>query len=115
MSDLAGRTALVTGGATLIGAAVVRGLVRRGARVAIADIDEAGGAALAAEVGEAATFVATDVRDDAQIAAFVAAAAERFDGVDMLVNLACSYVDDGFARRASNGSSRSMSTSSRRR
>src|SRR6202030_4272448 len=30
-------------------------------------------------------------------AAFVAAAAERFGGVDIVVNLACSYVDDGFA------------------
>ena len=97
MTNLAGKSALVTGGATLIGAAVVRGLVVRGARVAIADIDEEGGRALADELGDGALFLPTDVRDDQQIEAFVAAAAQRFGGVDILVNLACSYVDDGFA------------------
>jgi NAD(P)-dependent dehydrogenase (short-subunit alcohol dehydrogenase family) len=97
VNSLAGKTALVTGGATLIGAAVVRGLAARGARVAIADIDEAGGHSLVADVGRAALFVPTDLRDDRQIDAFVAAAVEAFGGVDILVNLACSYVDEGFA------------------
>jgi NAD(P)-dependent dehydrogenase (short-subunit alcohol dehydrogenase family) len=96
VTSLAGKSALVTGGATLLGAAVVRGLVIRGARVAIADIDQEGGHALAGEFGDAALFVPTDVRDDRQIEACVAAAAQRFGGVDILVNLACSYVDDGF-------------------
>jgi NAD(P)-dependent dehydrogenase (short-subunit alcohol dehydrogenase family) len=97
MDGLGGRAALLTGGATLIGAAVARALAAAGARVAIADIDEDGGRAVAAELGGAGLFVPTDVRDDAQIAAFVAAAAERFGGIDIVVNLACSYVDDGFA------------------
>jgi len=97
VSSLAGKSALVTGGATMIGAAVVRGLAARGARVAIADIDEAGGRALAADLGRGALFVPTDLRDDDQIEAFVAAAVEAFGGVDILVNLACSYVDEGFS------------------
>jgi NAD(P)-dependent dehydrogenase (short-subunit alcohol dehydrogenase family) len=75
----------------------VRALAERGARVAIADIDAEGGRSLEHELGEGALFIATDVRDDEQVAAFVAAAAERFGGVDILVNLACSYLDDGFA------------------
>jgi NAD(P)-dependent dehydrogenase (short-subunit alcohol dehydrogenase family) len=97
MGELTGRTALVTGGATLIGAAVARGLAERGARIAIADIDAEGGRSLERELGANALFVDTDVRDDGQIGAFVEAAAERFGGVDILVNLACSYLDDGFA------------------
>jgi hypothetical protein len=94
---LENRTAVVTGGATLIGGAVVRALHEAGASVAIADIDEAGGRAVADELGERVLFQTTDIRDDAQIERLVNAAAERFGGVDILVNLACSYVDEGFA------------------
>jgi NAD(P)-dependent dehydrogenase (short-subunit alcohol dehydrogenase family) len=97
MAALDGKTAIVTGGATLIGAAVVRALAEAGATVAIADIDKAGGEALARELGDAVLFLETDIRDDAEIQRFVAATVERFGGVDVLVNLACSYVDDGFA------------------
>jgi NAD(P)-dependent dehydrogenase (short-subunit alcohol dehydrogenase family) len=66
-------------------------------RVAIADIDVEPGQALADELGDGVVFSETDIRDDAAIAAFVAATVERFGGVDLLVNLACSYVDDGSA------------------
>lgn len=97
MAGLGGKTAIVTGGATLIGAAVVRALVGAGAKVAIADVDTAGGEAVASELGDDVIFRETDLRDDAQIERFVAEAAERFGGIDILVNLACSYVDDGFA------------------
>jgi NAD(P)-dependent dehydrogenase (short-subunit alcohol dehydrogenase family) len=97
MGALDGRTAVVTGGATLIGAAVVRGLQAAGARVAAADIDEAGGRKLAAELGDDVFLRTTDIRDDAQIQLLVDETAERFGGIDILVNLACSYVDDGFA------------------
>jgi NAD(P)-dependent dehydrogenase (short-subunit alcohol dehydrogenase family) len=89
------RTAVVTGGATLMGQAVVRAFVGCGATVAVADIDSHRGEALAAELGEAVLFRATDIRDDAQIEAFVDAVVTRFGGIDFLVNLACSYVDQG--------------------
>jgi hypothetical protein len=95
--SLEGRTAVVTGGATLIGAAVVRALHDAGASVAIADIDEESGRAVADALGERVLFQTTDIRDDAQIERLVQAAAERFGGIDILVNLACSYVDEGFA------------------
>ena len=97
MRGLDGKTAIVTGGATLIGATVVRAFAAAGTNVVIADIDEDGGRRIADELGDAVLFVPTDIRDDAQLGALVAAAVERFGGVDFLVNLACSYVDDGFA------------------
>jgi NAD(P)-dependent dehydrogenase (short-subunit alcohol dehydrogenase family) len=97
MRQLEGKTAIVTGGATLIGRAVVRALHAAGAAVAVADIDDEGGRSLEAELGERVLFEPTDLRDDSQIDAFVATTVERFGGVDVLVNLACSYVDEGLA------------------
>ena len=95
MTDLTGKTAVVTGGATLIGAAVVRALHAAGAQVAVADIDEVGGQRIADELGEAVVFSETDIRDDAQIERLVSETVQRFRRIDILVNLACSYVDDG--------------------
>ncbi len=92
---LEGRTAIVTGGATLIGAAVVRAFAQAGTRVVVADIDEAGGEALAGELGDAVRFRRTDVRDDAEVEACVQEAVDAFGGLDVLVNLAASYVDEG--------------------
>jgi NAD(P)-dependent dehydrogenase (short-subunit alcohol dehydrogenase family) len=97
MRGLDGKTAIVTGGATLIGAAVVKAFVERGTNVAVADVDEAGGRALAAALGDAVLFSATDIRDDGAVARFVAESAEWFGRIDFLVNLATSYVDEGFA------------------
>jgi NAD(P)-dependent dehydrogenase (short-subunit alcohol dehydrogenase family) len=97
MRGLDGKTAVVTGGATLIGAAVVRAFCAAGTRVAVADIDEVGGKRLADDLGDAVLFSPTDIRDDAQLERLVAATVDRFGGVDFLVNLACSYVDDGIA------------------
>lgn len=96
MRGLTNRTAIVTGGATLIGQGVVRAFHERGTRVAVADIDAERGQALADELGENVLFLATDLRDDSMIEAFVAEVVDRFGTVDYLVNLACSYVDEGF-------------------
>jgi NAD(P)-dependent dehydrogenase (short-subunit alcohol dehydrogenase family) len=97
MRGLEGRTAVVTGGSTIIGQAVVRELHGRGAAVAIADVDAERGEPLAAELGERAFFSRTDITDDVQVDAFVAVVAERFGRIDILVNLACSYLDEGGA------------------
>ena len=72
---LAGSVALVTGGASGLGGATVRVLVARGAKVVIVDRDDAKGAALAAELGAAATYVKADVTEPAQIEAAIAQAA----------------------------------------
>lgn len=96
MRGLQGKTAIVTGGATLIGHAVVRAFVERGAAVAVADIDAVGGAGIANALGDNVLFVETDLRDDRQIADCVEKTIEQFGRIDFLVNLACSYVDEGF-------------------
>ncbi len=96
-NGLAGRSAIVTGGATLIGAGVVRAFQAAGVKVLVADIDAAGGEALAASFGAGGgvAFRRTDITVDAEIDACVADAVARHGGVDFLVNLACSYVDNG--------------------
>lgn len=95
MEGLAGKTVIVTGGATLIGAAVARAFHAHGAHVVIADIDIAGSEAVAAALGDRALCVPTDLHDDAQVAACVQRTVQASGGIDCLVNLACSYVDDG--------------------
>src|SRR5919206_2177136 len=69
-----GARALVAGGASGLGAATARRLHAGGAHVTIADVDAEHGQALAAELGEGAGFVATDVTDGEQVQAAVAAA-----------------------------------------
>jgi NAD(P)-dependent dehydrogenase (short-subunit alcohol dehydrogenase family) len=96
MNGLSEKVAIVTGGATKIGAAVVEAFVDAGAKVVVADIDDDGGQKLAVDLGQAVRFVRTDITDDAQIAACIETAIEEFGGIDFLVNLACSYVDNGF-------------------
>ncbi|UDM50667.1 SDR family oxidoreductase [Cupriavidus sp. MP-37] len=96
MKGLQDKVAIVTGGATLIGAAVARAFVEAGARVAIFDIDAANGERVAAELGKDALFIAADITRDAQVRDAVGQVAQRFGGVDFLVNLACTYLDNGF-------------------
>lgn len=93
MEGLRDKVVIVTGGATLVGAAVVRAFHRAGTRVAIADIEEKGGQAVARELGHGVLFVKTDLADDAQIASCVEHTVSAFGGIDFLVNLACVYLD----------------------
>jgi NAD(P)-dependent dehydrogenase (short-subunit alcohol dehydrogenase family) len=95
MTDLTGRTAVVTGGATLLARGVVEALVTAGANVVVADIDKAGGEVSAAS-GDAATFVWADVTDDTSLEALMETTADRFGGIDIIVNLAATYLDAGF-------------------
>lgn len=95
MSEFTNRVAIITGGATLIGAAVAEAFVREGARVAILDIDVDAGAALADKLGESALFIETDITNDVQLEKAVSRTAEHFGGLHYLINLACSYLDEG--------------------
>ena len=83
---LAGKIALVTGGASGLGAAMARMFVAQGARVMITDIDEDGASSLAASLGEAAAWVRHDVTSEADWSAAVAAAQAAFGGLHILVN-----------------------------
>jgi len=79
--DLSGKVALVTGAASGLGAATARALAGAGATVVAADIDEAGGAAIAEELS--GHFVVLDVSDFDQNVAAVAFAVEKAGGLDL--------------------------------
>jgi 3-oxoacyl-[acyl-carrier protein] reductase len=86
MARLKDRIAIVTGGASGLGAATVRRFGEEGARVVIADIDEARGAALARDLGAAGYFVRCDHTDRNQCRAAVEATLARFGALDILHN-----------------------------
>jgi meso-butanediol dehydrogenase / (S,S)-butanediol dehydrogenase / diacetyl reductase len=98
MGRLDGKVAIVTGGASGIGAATVRRFVGEGARVVVADINDDAGEALARALGASAAFRHTDVTSLAEVEAAVAFAVERWGGLDVIHNNAAStgggYVAD---------------------
>ena len=81
---LAGKTAIVTGGASGFGAGIVRAFAAEGARVMIADLNGDGATALAEELGEAALAHQVDVADGAAVDAMAEAALAAFGQVDIL-------------------------------
>ena len=85
-----GSSAIVFGGASGLGEASTRRLHEHGARVTIADLNEEKGAALAAELGDDASFVKTDVTKADEVEAAVAAAAEAEGG--LRINVCCAGV-----------------------
>jgi 3-hydroxyacyl-CoA dehydrogenase / 3-hydroxy-2-methylbutyryl-CoA dehydrogenase len=85
---VAGAVGLVTGGASGLGAGVVRMLAAGGARAMIADLPSSPGAQLAAELGEAVRFVATDVTVPEQVEAALARTVSAFGRLDVTVNCA---------------------------
>ena len=84
--ELAGKVAIVTGGAGGIGKAAVHALVAEGASVVVADVDRDAGEVLVAELGDAVAFHPTDVSDIGQVAATVGFAVQRFGGLHIMFN-----------------------------
>jgi NAD(P)-dependent dehydrogenase (short-subunit alcohol dehydrogenase family) len=80
------KVALITGGATGIGRAIALRFAQEGAKVVVADINDAGGQATADETG--GLFVHCDTSQSAQSQAAVEAAVAAFGGLDVLVNSA---------------------------
>jgi NAD(P)-dependent dehydrogenase (short-subunit alcohol dehydrogenase family) len=85
---LEGKVAVVTGGASGLGQAVARGLVREGARVVLGDVDKAGLEKTAAELGDQARWLRADVTRREDIAALFRLCDEAFGPVEILVTCA---------------------------
>ncbi|HEY6350583.1 MAG TPA: SDR family NAD(P)-dependent oxidoreductase [Candidatus Angelobacter sp.] len=85
---IAGNSALVSGGASGLGAAAVRMLVAAGARVVIADLNEAAGKALAQELGEAALFIKMDVTSETDVQSAVDETVKRHGALHLAVSTA---------------------------
>jgi NAD(P)-dependent dehydrogenase (short-subunit alcohol dehydrogenase family) len=87
--DFAGRTALVTGAGSGLGQAAARLLAGRGAKIVVADVNEAGGAETVEQcvaAGSEAVFVRTDVTVEADVQVAVAAAVDRWGRLDAAIN-----------------------------
>ncbi|MCH7854183.1 MAG: SDR family NAD(P)-dependent oxidoreductase [Proteobacteria bacterium] len=86
--DLAVAKAVITGGASGLGLATARQVIEAGGQVTLLDMNADTGAASAADLGERALFVATDVSAEAQVQEAIARAAEFMGGITLAVNCA---------------------------
>jgi NAD(P)-dependent dehydrogenase (short-subunit alcohol dehydrogenase family) len=88
MNRLAGKVAVITGGGSGIGRAAASMFVAEGAKVIVAEIDEALGEASARQAGAGARFIRTDVTDDGSVSDMVHKARAEFGQIDVLLNCA---------------------------
>jgi len=86
MGRVQGKVALVTGGASGLGKATATALVREGAKVVVADVNEAGAKQLAGELGGAALALRLDVTSEADWQRAIAETVRAFGGLHVLVN-----------------------------
>jgi 3(or 17)beta-hydroxysteroid dehydrogenase len=86
MGRVAGKVAIVTGGASGMGKADAILLAREGASVVIADLNETDGQSVAQSIGDNAVFLRLDVSDEDNWKAVIAATVEKFGRLDILVN-----------------------------
>jgi NAD(P)-dependent dehydrogenase (short-subunit alcohol dehydrogenase family) len=89
MLNLAGKVAIVTGGASGIGLATVKALVERNSKVVIADYNEQSGLAVEKELrnsGAEVLFVKTDVSEEKSVESLVAETVKKYGRVDIMVN-----------------------------
>jgi NAD(P)-dependent dehydrogenase (short-subunit alcohol dehydrogenase family) len=91
MQRLHGKVAIITGGAGGIGAATARRLAHEGARVVIADINEAGAKLVEREIGANALAVTFDAANSSSVEAMVNRAADHFGRLDILHNNAALF------------------------
>lgn len=104
VNELTGKVAIVTGGASGIGAGIVEKFLTEDARVVIGDIDADRGGALAEALGSQVVFRRADTADPDQVGDLVSFAVQQFGGLDVMVNNAGisstmhrSFLDDDLA------------------
>lgn len=102
--ELSNKVAVITGGASGIGAGTAEAFLQEGARVVIADVNTDQGQALAADLGPECVFKHADVASREDVTALVAFATEKFGGVDIMMNnagisgtMTAELLDDDFA------------------
>ena len=83
---LEGKVAAITGAASGFGAAAARLFVNEGCKVALGDIQEDAGAAIAADLGDSAVFIRCNVTSEDDVAALVDAAVSAFGRLDVMFN-----------------------------
>jgi NAD(P)-dependent dehydrogenase (short-subunit alcohol dehydrogenase family) len=86
--EIQGSTALVTGGASGLGAATARRLAGHGANVVLLDVNESVGNETANQIGDQARFIKTDVSNESQVQAAIDTARDTFRSIQVLVNCA---------------------------
>ena len=85
---VAGKVAIITGGASGLGQSVAECIVAAGGQVALLDVNAEAGQALATTLGSRARFIATDVTSETAVDAAVAEAVQAMGGLDVAVNCA---------------------------
>jgi len=86
MGRLDGKVAVITGGASGIGEGTVRRFVEEGAKVLVADLDDAKGSELIDELGDDTAFLHVDVSREEDVAAMISEAKDRWGRLDCLFN-----------------------------
>ncbi len=85
---LSGKVAIVTGGASGIGAETARVFAGQGARVVVCDVNDVLGQSIVEEIGEAAAYRSLEVTKEDQWAALVAEIEDAYGKIDILTNIA---------------------------
>lgn len=86
--DLAKAKAVITGGASGLGLATAQCVIKAGGKVVLLDINDEQGEHCAAELGDRATYVRTDVADEGSVKTALEQAARTLDGITLAVNCA---------------------------
>ncbi|RLA29361.1 MAG: 3-hydroxyacyl-CoA dehydrogenase [Gammaproteobacteria bacterium] len=86
--ELASAKAVITGGASGLGFATAKSVINAGGQVALLDVNDEQGEKSAAELGERATYIHSDVANEAEVIAAVEKANAFMDGINLAVNCA---------------------------
>ena len=96
MKGIKDRVAVITGGASGIGAGLVQAFAAAGAKVAFADIQNEQGEQIQKLIGSQSHFISADLRCDPDINHIVQSTVSKFGGIDFVINTAATYADKGF-------------------